>query len=688
MMASREETVPESGKRERKAGRGLTAKALIISIAIAIFSNFMGTYVYNRTAVPIEPNPWPYSHLQGLTFTAMGLIFLSMVVVSLLSRSRKLGLSREELGVICASAMISTFPYGSYTAMYTVTYVSGSTKPALIGTAGKLMPSFWVPPKAAVDPIWLGGTAPDWLTLLPTVIIWIVAWLLWAFTGYFWGLIMRRRIVEIEQLPFPYAQPLVELVKMATEPEGKPRLFNFVENRGFWIAVIIGTLTYMPFMIRMFVPWFPIPATKEYGFYTWYMFNFYGDFGRWGASVLPTCYTNFYLNPETLAAAYFMPVEILFSAGWGLFLFYWVLSTIQAYTGLAPSPPPGGFQDHYEILTTYGRTGLFRPELVFDAGGSFAIGFWALVFSWKYIRDAFKYIWAPPKDEALEPIPYKVMWIGFFVSMILFLGFFTAMGIPVVMSLIMVVQLLLVWYASTRMAGEAGPISYWATYHTHNVNYWLGGLLGLWSIPAAGTPGERAAFVTVYATRQFFGYSMSSQPQALGLSGYKIASQTGTSNRDVFIIQVLTIVLVYIVSFVFTVGSLYDLGVERNLRSRPIVTGWSGADYSLIRGTWKWEDNIPWIAAAWVIVPVLMFLRMRFPWFWFDPIGLWIAARYVKLASAFWIMWFVKYAILKIGGTRLYEKGVPIAAGILVGVLLSKLIFALVAWVTGMVAPL
>jgi len=51
-------------------------------------------------------------------------------------------------------------------------------------------------------------------------------------------------------------------------------------------------------------------------------------------------------------------------------------------------------------------------------------------------------------------------------------------------------------------------------------------------------------------------------------------------------------------------------------------------------------------------------------------------------------MWFVKFGILKIGGAKLYEKGVPIAAGVLVGVLLSKLIFAVVAWSTGMVAPL
>lgn len=668
--------------------KGLTPKSIAISVAIAIFSNFMGTYVYNRTAVPIEPNPWPYSHLQGLTFTAMGLVFLSIVIVWILGRSRRLGLSRQELGVIFASALISTFPYGSYTAMYTVTYALGSTKPALINTAGKLMPSFWLPPKPAIDPIWLGGVAPEWLALLPTVCIWIVAWLLWAFMGYFWGLIMRRRVIDVEQLPFPYAQPANELVKMAKEPEEKPKLFSFVESKGFWIAVAIGTLTYIPFMIRMFIPEFPIPATKEYGFYTWYMFNFYGDFGRWGASVLPTCYTNFYLNPETLAAAYFMPVEMLFSAGWGFILFYWILSTLQAYTGLAPVPPAGGFADHYDMFTTYGRQGLIRPELMFDAGGSFAIGFWSLVFSWKYIRDAVRYIRSPPDDEAKEPIPYKAMWMGFLGSLILFWSILTAMGIPVAMSLIMVFSLLLIFYASTRMAGEAGPISYWATYHTHNANYWLGGVLGLWPTPAVGTAWEQAAFATVYATRQFFGYSMSSQPQALGLSGFKVASWTDTSNRDVFIIQVITIILVYIISFVFTIGSLYELGVDKALKSRPIVSTWAGSDYGTIKGVWKWEENIPWMAAAWIVVPVLMFLRMHFPWFWFDPIGLWIAARYVKLATAFWVMWFVKFGILKIGGTKLYEKGVPIAAGVLVGVLFSKLIFAVVAWSTGMVAPL
>ncbi|MGQ9690084.1 MAG: DUF6785 family protein [Thermoproteota archaeon] len=638
------------------------------------------------TAVPIEANPWPYSHLQGLTFTAMGLIFIVMVVLKFSGLLEKL--SPQELGVIFASALISTFPYGSYTALYTVEYVMGSAKPALIETAGKLMPSFWLPPKPAIDPVWLGGVAPDYIALFPTVSIWIITWILWALMGYFWGLIMRRRVVDVEHLPFPYAQPAHELIKMAKEPEEKPKLFNIVEAKGFWIAVIIGTLSYMPFMIRMFIPDFPIPATKEYGFYTWYMFNFYGDFGRWGASVLPTCYTNFFLNPETLAAAYFMPVEMLFSAGWGSFLFYWVLSSVQAYTGLAPAPPPGGFKDHYDMFTTYGRKGLIRPELMFDAGGSFAIGFWALIFSWKYIRDAVRYIRRPPEDEAREPIPYKTMWGAFLGSAVLFWSILTAMGIPPFMSLIMIVQLLLIFYASTRMAGEAGPISYWATYHTHNANYWLGSVFGLWSMPAVGTPAAQGAFSTVYATKQFFGYSMSSQSQALGLSGFKIADLTATSTRDTFKIQILTIVLVYVVSFLFTIGSVYGLGIDKALRARPVTTKWTGDDYSTIGGAWKWEENIPWMAAAWVVIPILMFLRMRFTWFWFDPVGLWIAARYIKLASAFWVMWFVKFGIIKLGGTKLYEKGIPVAAGILVGVLLSKLIFALVAWSTGMVAPL
>ena len=195
--------------------------------------------------------------------------------------------------------------------------------------------------------------------------------------------------------------------------------------------------------------------------------------------------------------------------------------------------------------------------------------------------------------------------------------------------------------------------------------------------------------MSLYFTRVFTGYAESVQVQGVGLEGFRIAHDTKTDVKDVFRIHIFTIVITLVLALIFSHTSLYLLGVERAVKSRPIISRWLLSDWREAHKARAFErDYLPWYVAAYIVIPILLYLRMKFPWFMIDPIGLWIASRIVKLATAMWVMWWVKWIIIKVGGEKLYSKGIPIAIGVMVGAFLSKLLMALVLYATGTVAPL
>ena len=104
---------------------------------------------------------------------------------------------------------------------------------------------------------------------------------------------------------------------------------------------------------------------------------------------------------------------------------------------------------------------------------------------------------------------------------------------------------------------------------------------------------------------------------------------------------------------------------------------------------WAGPGDVPLFLAAFIIYPIIMFLRMKFPWFILHPLGLILYSGHeAKIFGSFFIALIVKYAVLKIGGTKLYQKGIPIVLGLIGGAALSRIVVALVYYAAGVPAPI
>jgi len=162
-------------------------------------------------------------------------------------------------------------------------------------------------------------------------------------------------------------------------------------------------------------------------------------------------------------------------------------------------------------------------------------------------------------------------------------------------------------------------------------------------------------------------------------AAYRMAGTTGVSNRNVFMIQAVTAVLLPLVSIIATIWMISTLGLGRTSEQN-----WSGAINGLLSRveTGSRPTTPPWIPYTLlgiVIVGLLSFMHARFLWWPVDPAGYILATSVHPLLEGIWlpflVAWIAKTATLRVGGSKAYENyGVPMATGFLTGTTLSILI--------------
>jgi hypothetical protein len=174
---------------------------------------------------------------------------------------------------------------------------------------------------------------------------------------------------------------------------------------------------------------------------------------------------------------------------------------------------------------------------------------------------------------------------------------------------------------------------------------------------------------------------------ASSFQGYKMASITNVSSRNVFQIMLVTALLAPFVWWITFLWLSYSVGLTR-LGVYQANTGvardifryadpsntWSGIDpQGMSGGPW-----VPNLVAGIIIIWLLSFMHARFVWWPLDQYGFILAFCSRGFSEGIWTMiiaaWVLKTITLRIGGSKLYERtGVPIATGFLLGYALSIL---------------
>jgi len=536
-------------------------------------------------------------------------------------------------------------------------------------------PLHMAPSADVIAPIVTGGAPVPWGSWIVPFIWW---WLFLAGSAVSmlgWGIIWRRRWIDLEKVPFPHTRVATELVDRITSTEKSLRTRLTVP---FIVGSILGIAFQLPLLLAYLYPWFP----DIYGWRT----NTCTMGAQWITPDAPLAgivgLAQFNKNPAFAAIFYMAPLSVLLGA-WVWYLVFAILMQIAYsmgyYTGILELSGCG--------RVWCGRTGYrvgepFKWNAFSSAGVSTGIFIGYIILNWRYLLETFNAaIGKLGRDRLLdiernEPTSYRNAYIMIFGGSILIIALFMSSDVGFPAALLLVITNVVVTFVTTRSYSLVGfVVPAGSNFYEGPMKMLLGGGAGgatrEWFISMGMTYGMACEPITGG------GYTF---PLVSSLSSYQMANINKVSTKSVFKVLLFVCILAPLLSLIGAVWGFYTFGVTKMPTSSGSWYSWYEGytpDAAANRPTYEpWWPNM---LAGIVFAGVLSFLHARFVWFPLEPIGFLLATDGHALIEGIWTMtlaaWILKTITIRVGGSKLYERtGIPAAIGFIIGIVIVTII--------------
>jgi len=452
---------------------------------------------------------------------------------------------------------------------------------------------------------WLRALFPWFLLVLPLLLVMTCL-----------NVLVRRRWADEEHL----AYPLVQLPLLATDAN-RP-LFA---NRGFWLGFLLaGGIT----LLNGFHFLFPaVPGVRPIQDLSPLFLS-----KPWDA-MRPMVIA---LYPCGVGLAYFMPLDLAFST-WFFFLFWKGQAVLGASLGLRSLPgfPYASWQ---------------------QAGAYLAVGWLALWTARHHLADAWREAVRTPRRRSVEPMSYRLAYLGLLAGLLGILAFAASMGFDLWLATPFFLLYLLFSVAVARMRAEAGPLVH--ELYSSNADEVITAVVGTRRM----SPRSLAAMTTLWwLTRSQNSHVMPHQ-----LEAFKMAERARFCSARLWPAMLAAAVAGLALSSLVVL----DLGARFGGNA-----GFALETYNRLQ---RWlndptDTNIPatlFLGVGFVFSFFLLWMRRRFLWWPFHPIGYTVtqgdwAITYIWFSI--FVSWALKWAILRYGGVRAYRRMIPIFLGLILG---------------------
>lgn len=552
-----------------------------------------------------------------------------------------------------------------------------------------LLPSWFFPPTDVLNLARKGGQAFPWAAWAPTLTFLILLVMFSLFLQLAIATFWAYRWIVVERLPFPAVMAniwFMRLYEQTIETDGKRRT-ALVKNLWFWVgfipAFIMNGIALMEVYSEavMHKVYIKLPAS------TGFIGQFVIDL-RFLSPYLPGARLYWYpgLDFGWLGLNLFMPVDVLATAIiWWVF-WYIIWPAIVNTTGLVGTKVSWGW-------LAGNPNSPFPFGKISGVGIIFGFSIALIVYNWRYIKDmivsAFGRETTLAKELKVKGIPPSWIVGLAIISGVVLIILWALWSVPVPFLIIWTIFVMMYLAGHARVISEAGWHPEDLVWDMKDIGFGLARAMYGWPNPCP-TP---AAAATAICTRNFAWPTAWREVPGIGAWGlvmnYRMAEEAKLSWRTMFIAQIITIVVISILCWPAVYAFAYWKGVE--VRWSGYVTG------IFIRiGARRFTNFVaqgsvnpwtPWTSftslSAWsfiggtIITLVLLFLRLRFPWFFFNPVGIALGANaFVWLMGTAIIALIVKLLVIKIGGAAAYEKYLaPFAAGWAIGYGVASIVF-------------
>jgi len=544
---------------------------------------------------------------------------------------------------------------------------------------------WWVPPESAVAPTWGAGGPVDWITWLPAMLYIFLFHLIVFIMVSSQMAILRRRWIEVEKVPFPFAIAIWGSIR---------NIYGFEEARrgrkAFLVGMIISIALFLQIMLTILLPWWPdiigwrILSPSPFGCVDAYC----PDALRPVGSTI-VAFMRMNIQPINYAIAYLAPLDILFTA-WLLWIVFMVVSQVAYvmgyYTGaLGISGMCRSLGWQYGISPNW-HAPLYLSWMCMT-GGMLALIIMIIWHSRSYLGDVFKAALGKPTPqikemEVREPVSYRVALILLGIGCILFIAFLSSLQIDFILgSIVFIFGGFIYPLADAYSRGLTG-----FDYAELRVK-WPGWPVHLiWSRhPGTYTPGWCNALLILHwgVDEPSNGFTTWSE---VTMHSFRLADLSGVNPRNIYKMLFIFLIIAYAITLPFKVYWAHFFGARYpHCLSGYECDEWAEGPYNTFPPS---NELIGPIIMGFIIVVLLSFARSRFAWWPLHPMGFLISGSANMAFTGAWtnflVAWIFKWATLKIGGSKAYEDyGIPFASGILAGfviVIIVGIIVGLVRW--------
>ncbi|MBS7612935.1 hypothetical protein KEJ48_01615 [Candidatus Bathyarchaeota archaeon] len=544
---------------------------------------------------------------------------------------------------------------------------------------------WWVVPESAVLPTWGPGGPVDWAAWLPAIIYTILLHFIVFLLVSAQMIFLRRRWIEIERLPYPWAIAIWEGVR---------DIHGFEEARRkrmpFILGLTVSFILTLTILLKLLFPWFPdiigwrdVLGASPNGCVDAYC----GDALKpIGSALLGFMRIN--VQPINFAIAYLIPLDVLFSA-W----FIWIIFIIVAQIAYVMGYYTGGLTASGACRTlgwSYGLSPIWHGPIYWGwmctTGGMIAFFMMMLWFAKGYLGEVFraaigKSSPAIREIEAKEPTSYRMALAMLIIGSVLFIAFLASLQMDFIVGAIVFIFTGFIYpivdaYAQGLIgAGYAWGRVQWSSWPLHLI----------YSRHPGYTPGLCMGLIMIHRELDIpSGYIVAWSSGTM--HGFKLADLSGTHPSTIYKLMAITLLVAYPISVIFRVWWPHRFGA----RFPNCLSGWECGDCGIdIYNTAPPAGELMQPIVMGFIITILLFLlRNRLIWWPLHPMGFLIGgAQYTTWTGAwtnFLVAWIAKWLTLRVGGSKAYEGyGVPFIGGVIVGyviVVVIGIVTGLIRW--------
>ena len=481
--------------------------------------------------------------------------------------------------------------------------------------------------EAALEGFYNGGTSfYSWQNvkawLLPAL-VWLCFIVVLIFMMICLCSILRRQWTEREKLTYPVIRLPLEMSEQK---------FTFFNNKLMWVGFIIAALISLINGLGFFfpaVPEIPVKHRTISHLFTERPWNLMGG-------------VDLAFYPFVVGVSFLIPLDLLFSC----WIFFWYYKAELMFGGLM------GYMN--------------LPRFPYQSDQAFGAVISIVLFTlWRgraHLKNVVSGI-SGPKSEADvdEPLPYKFAVLGFISGFFLLSIFSSRIGMKFLIVPVFFVAYFLLATFITRMRAEIGLcVHYMGHIEPRKI-----------ITEELGTKSLGRGTLTVFALYSFFNRAYRSHPMPHQLEGFKLASSSGIRLRRLSLAMLIAAALTVLVGFWEYLHIYYNFGVTSGYFGLWIV-GFGNETFFGLQNWIYYPTGTDWVGVSFMgigflISSILMFLRIRFLWFPFHPLGYAMAGDLGMFWCPFFASFVLKWIILKYGGLKLYRRAVPFFLGLMLG---------------------